>query len=79
MQQEVLRQEKQSLKGHSTCVLDPGDAGGSVLRQKKQRLKGHSTCVLDPGDAGGSAATGEAHFKGPLYLYFRSWRCRKKC
>ncbi len=52
----MLRQVKHILKGHSTCILDPGDAGGSgsVPRQEKQLLKGHSSCVLDPGYAGGS-------------------------
>jgi hypothetical protein len=29
-EKQLLRQKKQRLKGHSTCVLDPGDAGGSV-------------------------------------------------
>ncbi len=29
-EKQLFRQKKQRLKGHSTCVLDPGDAGGSA-------------------------------------------------
>ncbi len=33
-EKQLLKQKKQRLKGHSTCVLDPGDAGGSAKTGK---------------------------------------------